>query len=103
MALPRSPSVGADPSSSEGRSSGLSLLGREIVGITVLTFLVVTTTTLFHVAHLRHALIGDMLHETTLIAQQVYAQSALALIQRPADPPLTTLRTDPGLRRLIDA
>ena len=99
----QSPTAAASSSARSRRRPRLSLLGREVAGITLLTFLVVATTSLFHVAHLREAMVGDMLHEATLIAQQVYAQSALALTRRAGDDPLRVLRTDPTLRRLMDA
>jgi signal transduction histidine kinase/HAMP domain-containing protein len=103
MALSQTPPVGAPPSRKRWRAPHLSLLCREVAGITLLTFLVVATTSLFYVALLRQTMVGEILHEATLIAQQVYAQSALALTRQATDRPLRTLQADPNLRQLMDA
>ena len=103
MTVSQDPPVAASPSPRRWRGPQLSLLSREIAGITLLTFLVVATTSLFHAAHLWQAMMGDILHEATLIAQQVYAQSALALTEHPTGHPLPALQADSNVRRLMEA
>jgi signal transduction histidine kinase/HAMP domain-containing protein len=81
----------------------LSLRLREVLAITLLTFLVVTTTTLVHLAHLDRIMLEDTLQRAELIAQQISAASTRALAAAPREDPLAVLRTDRDLRALLDA
>jgi signal transduction histidine kinase len=76
---------------------------RETLVITLLTFLVVTTTLAVHQVHVMRIVVTDTLREVELIARQVYAQSARGLTKRPRDHPLDVLRTDRELRTLVDS
>ncbi len=76
---------------------------REAVVVTLLTFLVVATTTIIHLAQLSRVVVEEAERQATLIARQVYAQSSRALTRARRGDPWETLRSDPELRSLVDA
>jgi signal transduction histidine kinase/HAMP domain-containing protein len=102
---------GETPSGERGQATGgprrrglaLSLRTREALAITLLTFLVVVTTTVVHLSHLRRTILEDTLERAELIARHVYASGARALAQASREPALLALRRDRELRQLLDA
>ena len=85
------------------RRPHLSLRTREALAITLLTFLVVTTTTVVHLSHLRQTILEDTLERAELIARHVYASGARALAEAPREPPFRALKANRELRLLLDA
>jgi len=89
----------------------LGIKAKEAVAVTLLTFLVVATTTVFHLSHLSRVVAQEAGRQAELIARQIYAQSRQVLTA-PGDPvkqevarvdPIAALRRDDELRNLLDA
>ena len=81
----------------------LGLRTKEILAITLLTFLVVATTTLLHFSQLTRVTVQEALRQGELIARQLYAQSSRSLARGPAGNPWESLRRDRELRSLVEA
>lgn len=78
------------------------LKGKEALGVTALTLLVVATTTLVHLSQLTKIVVDQALGQADLIAKQIYAQSGRSLARAPRLDPQEALRTDPDLRAVLD-
>ena len=82
----------------------LGLQAKEVLIITLLTFVVVTTTTVVHLSHVSRVLVEQTARQADLIARQLYAQSARALSRAPESGERhEILRQDPELRTLLNA
>ena len=81
----------------------IGLRAKEILVITALTFLVVTTTTLVHFSQLTRLTVEGVLQQADLIAKQVYAQSSRTLSRAAGRNPREALQQDPELRGLLEA
>jgi signal transduction histidine kinase len=82
----------------------LGLRAKEVLIITLLTFLVVTTTTVVHLSHLTRLALEQTLRQADLIARQIYAQSARSLSRAPGSGDRREmLRQDAELRTLLNA
>jgi signal transduction histidine kinase/HAMP domain-containing protein len=81
----------------------LGIRGREILVVTVLTFMVVTATTIMHLARLSRVVVEEAGRQAELTARQVYAQASRALARAPDIAPHEALRRDPDLRGLLEA
>ncbi|WP_447972805.1 sensor histidine kinase [Nitrospira sp. Kam-Ns4a] len=81
----------------------LSLRSKETLAITLLTVIVVVTTSLLHVFHLTRVVVQDALHQSELIARQLYAQTGHALARAGPTDPRQALRRDADLRNLVEA
>ena len=79
------------------------LKAKEILAITVLTFLAVATTTLVHISQLTRITVQDAVGQANLIANQIYAQAGRSLSRSPGRNPWDVLRRDPDLRSLLEA
>jgi len=82
---------------------GFGIKGKEVLAITLLTVLVVAITTFIHLSRLTTVVVQGALRQGQLIAQQLYAQSSLALSQARRGNPSEILRSDRELRNLLDA
>jgi len=82
---------------------GFGIKGKEVVAITLLTVLVVAITTFIHLSRLTTVVVQEALRQGQLIAQQLYAQSSLALSRARRGNPSEILRSDRELRNLLDA
>jgi len=82
---------------------GFGIKGKEVLAITLLTVLVVAITTFIHLSRLTTVVVQEALRQGQLIAQQLYAQSSLALSQARRGNPSEILRSDRELRNLLDA
>ncbi len=76
---------------------------KEALAVTLLTFLVVATTTAVHLSQLTRVVVQEASRQASLVAQQIYAQSAQALSRTPGSTPRDVLRRDRDLRSLLDA
>lgn len=76
---------------------------KQAVAVTLLTLLVVTTTTVVHLSQLTRVVVQEASRQASLVAQQIYAQSAQALSRTPGSAPRDVLRRDRDLRSLLDA
>jgi PAS domain S-box-containing protein len=74
---------------------------REVVAIVVLTFAVVTSATLVHLAALTRVVVDNAAQQADLIAKQIYAQARQSLARR--RPRRAGLESDPALRSLLEA
>jgi two-component system sensor histidine kinase AtoS len=81
----------------------VSLLARQVLVIVLLALFVLAVATMVYVARLQALIWQDTLDEAALTARQIYARCSLTLTSKPTDDPLPALRTDPGLRHLIEA
>lgn len=81
----------------------LSIRGRELAALTVLTLSVVAITTITHLYHSRQLLWTGTLREAELVARQIYSQSAHTLAREAPADPWPALRRDRELRALLDA
>src|SRR5712692_8640744 len=75
---------------------------KEALAVTLLTLLVVATTTAVHLSQLTRVVVQEASRQASLVAQQIYAQSAQALA-RSAGNPRDVLRRDRDLHSLLDA
>jgi len=82
---------------------GFGIKGKEVLAITLLTVLVVAITTFIQLSRLTTVVVQGALRQGQLIAQQLYAQSSLALSQARRGNPSEILRSDRELRNLLDA
>ena len=82
---------------------GFGIKGKEVLAITLLTVLVVAITTFIHLSRLTTVVVQGALRQGQLIAQQLYAQSSLALSRARRGNPSEILRSDRELRNLLDA
>jgi len=82
---------------------GFGIKGKEVLTITLLTVLVVAITTFIHLSRLTTVVVQEALRQGQLIAQQLYAQSSLALSRARRGNPSEILRSDRELRNLLDA
>ncbi len=76
---------------------------KEAVAVTLLAFLIVTTTTLIHLSQLSRVVVQEALRQAELISRQIYAQTSRALARTPESDPEETLKRDRELRGLLDA
>ncbi len=76
---------------------------KEALAVTLLTLLVVATTTAVHLSQLTRVVVQEASRQASLVAQQIYAQSAQALSRSPGSNPRDVLRRDHDLRSLLDA
>ncbi len=76
---------------------------KEALAVTLLTLLVVATTTAVHLSQLTRVVVQEASRQASLVAQQIYAQSAQALARSPGSNPRDVLRRDHDLRSLLDA
>jgi PAS domain S-box-containing protein len=81
----------------------LGLRAREVIAITLLTFLVAATTSLVHLAQLSRVVVEEETRQADLIARQVSAQANRALASAPGRDPAQALRQSAELRNLLDA
>lgn len=81
----------------------LGVRAKEVVTVTLLTFLVVAATTLVHLSHLTGVALEETARHARMITQQIYAQSAGVLATARGRGPLEALRRDRELRTLLDA
>src|SRR5262249_48352503 len=81
---------------------GLGLKTREILAITLFTFLVVAMTTLFHLSHVVRVTLEDTFREGEVLARQLYGLSAGALARAADRDPAWTLRNDAQLRTFVE-
>ena len=79
------------------------LKGKEVLAITLLTFVVVGTTTLAHLSQLSRVVVQEALAKADLIVKQIYAQSNTALSRARSGDPWDDLKTDRDVRTLLDA
>jgi len=82
---------------------GFGIKGKEVLAITLLTVLVVAITTFIQLSRLTTVVVQGALRQGQLIAQQLYAQSSLALSRARRGNPSEILRSDRELRNLLDA
>ncbi len=78
------------------------LKGKEALGVTALTLLVVSMTTLAHLSQLSKIVVDEALGQADLIAKQIYAQSSRSLARAPRRNPQEALRKDPDVRAALD-
>lgn len=76
---------------------------KEAVGIMLLTFLVVATTTLIHMSQLSRVVIQGAAQQADLVGKQVYAHLRVSLARAGRGDPAAVVRQDRDLRNLIDA
>jgi signal transduction histidine kinase len=81
----------------------LGVRGKEALAVTLLTFLIVATTTLIHLAQLSRVVVQEAERQAELIGRQIYAQAARALSRAPRGDPRQILRRDRELRGFLDA
>lgn len=79
------------------------LKGKEVLAITLLTFVVVATTTFAHLSQLSRIVVQEALAKAELIVKQIYAQSNAALSRARSGDPWDDLKTDRDVRTLLDA
>ncbi|MFQ5532433.1 MAG: PAS domain-containing sensor histidine kinase, partial [Candidatus Methylomirabilales bacterium] len=76
---------------------------KEILAITLLTFLVVATTTFLHLSRLSRVVVQESLRQAELIAKQMYAQTSRSLSRSQGGNPWEILKRDRDLKSLLDA
>jgi PAS domain S-box-containing protein len=79
------------------------LKAKEILVVTLLTFLAVATTALMQFGQLTRITVRDALDQANLIAKQIYAQSGRVLARSPGRDAREVLAQDPELRNLLGA
>jgi signal transduction histidine kinase len=81
----------------------LGIRGREILVVTVLTLMVVTATTIMHLARLSRVVVAEAGRQAELTARQIYAQASRTLARGPGIAPHEALRRDRDLRGVMEA
>jgi signal transduction histidine kinase len=97
----RSSAATSTPRSRAGMRLGVR--AKEVLTVTLLTFLVVAATTVVHLSHLTGVALEETARHARMITQQIYAQSAGVLATTRSRRPLDALRRDRELRTLLDA
>jgi nitrogen-specific signal transduction histidine kinase len=85
------------------RWTQLGLRTREILVVMLLTFLVVTTTTLVHLSHVTRLTLEETLRHADLLARQIYGLSARAIARADARDPARALSDDSELRSFLNS
>ena len=80
----------------------LGLKTREVLAITVLTFVVVAATSLVHVTQLSRVTVQTGITQAELVSRQLYAQARRSLGSTGGDP-WDVLRGDRELRSLLES
>lgn len=81
----------------------LSVKTKEALGVTLLTFLVVSAATLIHLFQLTGVILQELAHEAELIEKQIFDRSRHALARGLGPTPQDRLRTDRELQRFLEA
>ena len=81
----------------------LSVRAKEALGVTALTLLVVAAATVIHLFQVTGVILQGTVQQASLIQKQIFDQSKHALAKGRGKPPRVVLKTDPDLRRFIDA
>ena len=76
---------------------------KEVVGIVALTFVVVTSATLVHLAQLTRVVVENAAQQAELIAKQIYAQTGQSLARARRRPSGGELQPEPELQSLLEA
>ena len=79
------------------------LRAKEVVGIVALTFVVVTSATLVHLAQLTRVVVENAAQQAELIAKQIYAQTGESLARARRRPSGGELQPEPELQSLLEA
>ena len=80
-----------------------SLKAKETLGVTLLAFLVVATTSILHLSQLTRVTVLEASRQAELVARQIYSQSSRSLARGHGENPWEVLKRDPELRSLIEA
>lgn len=81
----------------------LGIRGKELLGITLLVFLIVSLMTIVHLATTTHLVVQDAAEKGNLLARQIFSASTRALVRAKWSRPEDALRRDRELRALIDS
>ncbi len=79
------------------------LKAKEVLAVTLFTFLVVAATTLVHFSQLTRLTVQDALSQADLIVNQIYAQTSRVLSRSRGRNPRDVLWRNPELRGLLEA
>jgi len=82
---------------------GLSVRGREIFALLLLSLCIVALSTAAHLYHAQQIVWNATLREADLVARQIYEQCVRTLSRPAAQSPRDILSHDPDLRSLLDA
>jgi signal transduction histidine kinase len=74
-----------------------------MVAVTALTFVIVLTATIIHLAQLSRVVVQEASRQADLVTKQIYAQASRALSRAAGRDPLDALKADRDLRSLLDA
>src|SRR5215467_12252988 len=85
------------------RRMGLSIRGREIFALLLLSLCIVALSTAAHVYHAQQIVWNSTLKEADLVARQIYEQCVRTLSRPSSENPRAVLTRDPDLRSLLDA
>jgi PAS domain S-box-containing protein len=80
----------------------LGLRAREVLVVTLLTFLVVVTTTLLNLSYLTRRTLDETDRQAQLLTRQIYGFSARALSRAPGQEPAQALAVDQELRDFLN-
>src|SRR5574337_1686739 len=81
----------------------LGIRGKEILGISLLVFLIVSLTLVVHLSTTTRLVVQHAAEKGTLQAQQIFSGSTRAMARAPRGHPEEALRRDQELRALLDA
>src|SRR5262252_3016408 len=76
---------------------------QEMVAVTALTFVIVLTATIIHLAQLSRVVVQEASRQADLVTKQIYAQASRALSRAAGRDPIEVLKVDRDLRSLLDA
>ena len=85
------------------RQMGLSIRGREIFALLLLSLCIVALSTAAHVYHAQQIVWNSTLREADLVGRQIYEQCVRTLSRPTSENPRAVLSRDPDLRSLLDA
>jgi PAS domain S-box-containing protein len=85
------------------RRMSLSIRGREIFALLLLSLCIVALSTAAHVYHAQQIVWNSTLREADLVARQIYEQCVRTLSRPTSENPRAVLSRDPDLRSLLDA
>lgn len=100
--LGRSPATPTTARENARPGRGLGLRTREVLVVSLLTFLVVATTTLLNVSYLTHRTLEETYRHGELLTRQIYGLSARSLLRASALEPARALAEDRELRDFVN-
>lgn len=81
----------------------LGVRAKEALGVTALTLIIVAAATLIHLLEVTGVILQETIHQASLIQRQIFDHSKHALVRARGKPPHVALKTDPDLRRFLEA